>query len=225
MRLVEHENVTLAMLADAFEGWGSWCPAAARLMLDTAETLWPQTSGSLRTRLMEIFRVAEERMLAFEGDDEDGPAYASLMVVASHGSTLCAAWIGGDVVFHVRMGSITRTSPHTVFEMIRETHGPRAALPSNAKGINTRAIGVRTRHGMKPVDTTPSFATFTIHAGDAIVLVRGDDLESEVVAREATAHADPAKLSACLAQREIEAPRSINAVVVLRFDSDGAPYR
>ena len=214
------------MLADGHEGFGSGCPAAARLMLDTAEGFWPDTHGSLQTRLMEVFRVAEERMSAFEGEDEDGPAFASLMVVASHGATVCAAWIGGDVVFHVRGNGITKTRAHTLLELHRDMQRELpSALTSNARSIYTRTIGVRTRGGMKPVDTTPSFATFTINAGDAFVLVRGDELESDVVAREAAAHADAATLSERLVQLAFEGSSAINAVVVLRFEDHGAPYR
>ena len=111
------------------------------------------------------------------------------------------------------------------FEMFRETHDHLAALSHNAKSIHTRTIGVLTRPGMKPVDTTPSFATFTINAGDAFVLVRGDELESDVVAREAAAHADAGTLSERLVQLAFEGSSAINAVVVLRFDDHGAPYR
>ena len=152
VRVVQHGDVTLAMLADGHEGFGSGCPAAARLMLDTAEGLWPEMSGDLRTRLMEVFRIAEERMLAFEGSDEDGPAFASLMVVASHGATVCAAWICGDVALHARGNGITKTRPHTLLEMYRDMQRELpSALTSSAKHIYSRAIGVRYPGSTKPV--------------------------------------------------------------------------
>ena len=225
VRLVEHENVTLAMVANAVEPYRAVCPAASGLVLDAVETLWPETSGTLRARLLEVFRVAEERMWAFEGESQLYPPLATMMVVASQGAEVCVAWIGPDVAFHVRGAQITKTTPHTLFEANRHKPlaGHNALHVAHAKTIVTRYIG----SGPKPdsTNTDPSFATFAVEGGDALVLVRDGELTSDVIVREAAARAHPAKLSRRLARLAFAEREFVTAVAVLRFDSDGAPYR
>lgn len=225
VRIVQLENVTLAMLADGHEGFASGRPTAARLVLDTVEDVWPETSGGLSTRLLDVFRVAEARVSALPAsvnDDalDEGTSVASLLLVASLGTSACAAWVGADVAVHVRGTRITKTRPHTLFEECRDKD---VDIPEGLDG-STNSIVTR-RIGGNLEDKAPSFAAFTVNAGDALVLLRRDTFDGALIVKEAAAHADPATLSARLAEHAFKERSVFSAVAVLRFEESGSAYR
>jgi hypothetical protein len=210
------------MLCNGYEGFSSVCPRASRLVLNVVETAWPRTTGSLHTRLADVFRVAREAVCTLEAEEEPfAPPAASLLVVAHTGRTACAAWVGWDIAMHIRGARISGTTPHTLEDEYRARHGVDAPIPNGFKNIVGRLLGPSGTKDSRP----PSLLTFALEADDKLVLMTHPTLERSRVVKEAAAHADPATLSRRLAEHAFKERKFFSAVAVLRFDESGSPYR
>ncbi len=216
MRIHQSEGVTLALLANAYEGFSSCLPEASIVLLDSFESAFRASTGSMQTRLRYAFEEARERFDALDYKDwfepeQLTPPAGSLLAVAITGNTALAMWLGNKVVFHVRGFEVTRTTPHTLREFIREKH-PDA--PLDAHSINTMIGGIRRDVSAQ----VPSTATFHLLPGDSLVLAHHEHHVAEEVAYAAASFLSPQRAADCLADLALDETRFFSTAMVLRFD-------
>lgn len=216
MRIHHYESVTLALLANAYEGFSACLPEASIVLLDIFEYAFRQSTGSMQTRLRDALEVARERFDALEYKDtfEEGkmtPPLGSLLAVAITGKTALAMWLGNKVVFHVRGFEVTRTTPHTLREHYRakDPSAPVDHLPINmlSGGIDRDAPAL-----------APSFETFHLLPGDSLVLAHHAHHVAEEVAYAAACFLSPQRAADCLAGLALGEKQFFTTAMVLRFD-------
>lgn len=216
MRIHQADGVTLALLANAYEGFSSCLPEASIVLLDSFESAFRASTGSMQTRLRYAFEEARERFGPLDYKDwfepeQMTPPAGSLLAVAITGNTALAMWLGNKVVFHVRGFEVTRTTPHTLREFIREKH-PDA--PLDAHSINTMIGGIR----RDVTAQVPSTATFHLLPGDSLVLAHHEHHVAEEVAYAAACFLSPQRAADCLADLALGGTGFFATAMVLRFD-------
>ncbi|MBX3143498.1 MAG: hypothetical protein KF813_07070 [Trueperaceae bacterium] len=227
LRVLEHDGVRLALLANGFEcGFSACWPPASRLILDLFVEEWSTTSGPLRARLDVAFEGARRRfieqapsLLTPDADFPDDRPSAVLLAVAIEGATVHMAWIGNDVAIVARsFRAITSTTPHTLLEQY-ERERPEETDLSQVPRFLTRNISERA-----PDRSPPDYLAVNVEAGDTLLLssraaFRDPELRVDDVAFAATSHASPAFVADRLAETafaKTDAPYA--AVIALRFD-------
>jgi hypothetical protein len=227
VRVREDGGVHLAVLANGYEcGFSTCWPPASRLMLDLFVDEWTASSGSVGDRLRDAFERSRRRfeaqapsLISPDADFPDDLPAAVLLAVAIEGTTVHAAWIGGDVGILARsFGAASETTPHTLLERFKREHPENAADLSNVPNVLVRSIGPRGLD-QDPPDLTVVEAT----AGDTIILLSRAAFRPcvpiEEAAFAAAAHASPAALAERLAElafANTDSPYA--AVAVLRLD-------
>ena len=218
MRIHQHEGMTLALLANAYEGFSSCLPEASIVLLDIFEYAFRTSTGSMQTRLRYAFEEARERFDALECEDPfddnmKSTPTGSLLAVAITGNTALAMWLGNKVVFHVRGFEVTRTTPHTLREQYRAKDPATHAFIDNLP-VNTLAKGI----GRSTQAHVPSTATFELLPGDSLVLAHHEHHVAEEVAYAAASFLSPQRAADCLADLALDETRFFSTAMVLRFD-------
>jgi len=230
VRLVDHDGVQLAVLANGFEcGFSTCWPPASRLILERFVEAWSTTSGPVRGRLEAAFDGARRRFIAQAralvtpaSDFPDDPPSAVLLAVAIAGPRVHVVWIGGDLAVLARGAHpIAATTPHTLLELARREH-PEVSDLSKVPDVLVRAIIERSAD-----EAPPDYLAVTAEPGDTLLLLsraalRGPCVPIEEAARVASEHASPAVVAERLAETAFAATDAPYAVVVaLRFDGEG----
>lgn len=216
MRIHHLEGVTLALLANAGEGFSVCLPEASIVLLDAFTQAFRASTGSVQTRLHHAFEVARERFAAreyediFEGGVTTTPPTGSLLAVAIVGKTACVVWLGNQVAFHVRGFQVTRTAPHTLREQQR-AKDPTTRL-STLPSILLQGI----RRDVQA--QLPSTATFELLPGDSLVLTHGEHHVEEEVAFAAACSLSPQRAANRLANLALNDENWFATAMVLRFD-------
>jgi hypothetical protein len=197
-------------------------------MLDIFLDEWAASSDSVPARLAAAFERSRQRFAAeapaLITDDADfpgDPPAAVLLAVASEGTAVHAAWIGGDVAIVTRgFRSVGETTPHTLRERFKRENPTPSADLSEVPNVLLRTMGPRSAD-----DDPPGVAVFEVEASDTILLLskaifRGPCVPIEEAAFAAAIHTSPAVLAERLVELAFgnqDAPYA--AVAVLRFDS------
>jgi len=220
MRIHHYEGVTLALLANAYEGFSVCLPEASLVLLHAFEQAFRISHGSMQTRLHYAFEVTRERFDALDLDPTDAfgdprivPPTGSLLAVAITGKTACAIWMGNKVVFHVRGFEVTRTTPHTLREQYRAKDPSTHAFIDNLP-INMLSGGIH----RDARSQTPSTATFNLLPGDSLVLTHHEHHIAEEVAYAAASFLSPQRAADCLAGLAMSEENWFATAMVLRFD-------
>jgi hypothetical protein len=216
------------VLANGYEcGFSACWPPASRLVLDLFLEEWAASSGPVQKRLIDAFDRSRRRFVAEapslvtpEADFPDDLPSAVLLAVAIDGTTVHAAWIGGDIAILARgFRAVGRTTPHTLREQFQKENPGHATDLSTVPNILVRTIGPRA-----PDQDPPATASFEATAGDTIILLskanfRGPCVPVEEAAFAAALHASPAVLAERLAEPVFANDDSpYTAVAVLRLD-------
>ena len=226
VRIRDDADAQLVAIANAYDSGFSTCyPPGSRLVLDALDAAWTASSGPLTKRLRDAFERVRQRFVAeapglvpCDPDFPDQPG-AVLLAIAREGTTLHAVWIGGDIAFLVR-GSrvIAETTPHTMYERLRQENPGVAIDIGEFSNIVSRTIGPRADDG-----DPPSCASFKAAPGDALLVMSRAALRSGVTVEEAAAATAGRSRPVAVAEHlaDLAASRgnpAYVAVVVLQFD-------
>lgn len=226
LRVVEHDGVQLALLANGYEcGFSTCWPPASSLILDLFVDEWLASSGFVRARLDAALSSARRRfierassLITPDADFPDDLPGAVLLAVAIEGTAVHMSWIGGDVAVLARgFRAIASTRPHTLHERFKRER-PEVTDLSEVPNVLMRSIA-------KDADQDPpDYLAATVEAGDTLLLLsrpalRGPGGSIDDAAFAAAGHASPTVLAERLAEvafAETDTPYA--AVVALRFD-------
>ncbi len=203
VRVVEEEDGPLLVaIANGYENGLSVCWApGSRLVLEILERAWRADAArglALPERLAAAFAAVRESFpaqaaaLPLDVENIGGGPAASLLCVATDGACAVAEWIGEHQALLLRHGAvIARTAPHTLLQKAREESWPTGGVAN----VQTRVIAA-----FEDAASPSGRATWSLHAGDHLVLV-SHEVPEATVASATSRHPD------VMAQKLVDAVR------------------